>query len=64
MMHGSLDIKHNRYDFLSFCAFLCPFTPLTTKKNKLWLYDVWFLRDGALQMDGQTEGWTNGKCDI
>ena len=33
MMYGSWDMKCDRYNFLSFWTFLCPFTPLTTWKT-------------------------------
>ena len=35
MMYGSWNMKHDRKKFLSFWAIFCPFTPLTTWKNKL-----------------------------
>ena len=35
MMYGSWNMKHDRKKFLSFWAIFCPFTPLTTWKNKM-----------------------------
>ena len=35
MRYGTWDMKHDRHNFLSFGAFFCPFTPLTTQKIKL-----------------------------
>ena len=35
MMYGSIDMDHDRPNFLSFWAIFCPFTPLTTLKIKI-----------------------------
>ena len=35
MMYGSWDMECNRHNFLSFWTVFCPFTPLTTQKNKI-----------------------------
>ena len=66
MMYGSWDMKCDRYNFLSFWTFLCPFTPLTIWKTgkkkpvdiisfiqvnqKLWSYAILFLRYGKQWM--------------
>ena len=36
MMYGSWYMEHNRHNFLSFWTILSPFTPLTTRKTKIW----------------------------
>ena len=41
VMYGSLDMEHERQNFLSFRVIFCPFTPLVIWKSNFWKKEFW-----------------------